>query len=261
MSPRVGPERNTSFETVLAAGRFARAVLVRGGSRLTIALVAARHPANARAYRRLMRAAPTREAVVAGPDGAAFAAALREHASLGPHLTQPLSLLTIAATDDEYLSGRHKQALRTNLRRATELGCTSAVATRQADIDVLNDLIARRRRQPGWEQLTDLFVDANLLVVAGREPGPNDSVVASTWICGEWARLDKFVRLNAGEPTAQSMHLVQLRLIQELRARGVRSLVGGPALSIPPNLQYLAHLWGFEPAQVRVADNSRIYSR
>ena len=261
MSPRVGPERDTSFETVLAAGRFARAVLVRGGGPLTIALVAARHPTNARAYRRLMNAARTREAVLAGPDSAAFAAALREQASLGPHLTQPLSLLTIAATDNEYLAGRHKQALRTNLRRATELGCTATVATHQDHIDFLNDLIARRRRQPGWEQLTDLFVDANLLVVAGREPGAKDSVVASTWICGEWARLDKFVRLNARKSTAQLMHLVQLRLIQELRARGVRSLIGGPALSIPPNLQYLAHLWGFEPAQIRVVDHSRVYIR
>lgn len=155
------------------------------------------------------------------------------------------AVLDIRASSDDYLRGRRKQAMRTNLRHAEKLGSTVRVASVKEAADVNTE---RRRR--GQRTIATRPGQA-LVLVEGTDGTPRGFSVVT--IDREWAHLDSFVGQGPREEFLAARYLLQLHVVEYLRTRDVRYLHAGSALAVNTSIQYFQYLVGYDPMNVRTA--------
>ena len=158
-------------------------------------------------------------------------------------------VLALPEEPGEYLRGRSRQALRTNIRKARAAGVTC----RQLDhIDERRAAAFQlRARVPGmWEWSDELFSSPEDIWWVGRTPRGEIEALAHATVDRDWALLRSLA--SSDRP---SRYLLHAALVDVLVASGVRYLaVDGPmAPLLEPSLQYWQRLLGFEVVHLSVS--------
>lgn len=158
-------------------------------------------------------------------------------------------VLSLPGEPGQYLRGRSRQALRTNIRKARAAGITC----RQ-----LNHLDERRgaalqlrARVPGmWQWTNEQFSLPEDIWWAGRTSRGETVAFAQVTVDREWALLRSLA--SSDRPSRYLLHAV---LVDVLVASGVRYLaVDGPmAPLLEPSLQYWQRLLGFDVVHLSVS--------
>jgi len=178
-------------------------------------------------------------------------------------------VLLLPTNHASYLRGRHRQALRTNLRRAAAAGihCEVVSDPRRAAEDISQVL----RRQ--WNCLTEADLQARLNAVlahvarsevtlsVARDQHGRPLAIATTVIDDTVGLINHAVATSHDARWALHDHIVRL-----LIARRVRYLLadgGGPfgALGFAANVQHYQHLLGYELRHVIPVGTRRLQRR
>ena len=164
----------------------------------------------------------------------------------------PVAVLQLPDTRAEYLRGRPKQALRTNITRATALGITCAVVSCPEEISRVVAHVADRRRQgpatmvrPSGPELTrrmSVAYDADGLPVA----------ISETVVDGAWAGLATLVTVPTEGDGQLLRYLLHAHTVGDLIDQGVRWVtVSGSMLLSTAGTRYFQRRTGYEPAWLR----------
>ncbi len=167
----------------------------------------------------------------------------------------PVAVLQLPPTTAEYLSGRPRQALRTNLTRARKAGLTCTPVTddeRWATVDV----VARLRHQdPGAMVLERRPEDARTRVLVARTAEGEAVGLAEFVVDTEVGGLATLVTAPGNPAGAALRSLLHLAVVEHLLAEDVRLLVvSGSMLLTPAGTRYHQRRTGFVPARVRLVE-------
>ena len=173
-----------------------------------------------------------------GPAGRRIAEHL-EHRVWGvPHSRLAQGVLALPADTTTYMRGRHRQAVRTNTRRAREAGvrCRELVDEAQRR-HVAHRLRSRMPAPPedGYDRPGDLWL-------AAFDPDGEPLAIAVATVDREWALLQSLASTDRDART-----LLHTDLVARLIAAGVGHLaVNGPtAPMLDPRIQYWQRLLGY----------------
>jgi hypothetical protein len=165
----------------------------------------------------------------------------------------PVALLRLPATQAEYLRGRPRQALRTNVTRARQAGFSCAVVPPGPELQRSVEQVARLRgqdpatvvRTAGRDHLTRQFV-----VVHDAAGDP--VALSETVVDGDWAGLGALV-IALGHADNQVMrYLLHAETVAGLIGQGVGALtVAGSMLLTSPGTRYFQRRTGFQPVWLR----------
>jgi hypothetical protein len=206
------------------------------------------------AVRALLRALPVRPIELSdGPAGQQIRAWFRPGRAL-PFDRAPIAVLDLPATPAEYLRGRSRQALRTNLKRAAASGITCSSLDSAQEVRRVADAIASGRRTVGEE-----------LVPLSEVPGPDRRFAAGYDATGEPLALAQAIldgpqaglllNLTAiDHPDARiARYALHTHLVADLIALGAtRIIVGGSMLLTGEGTRYFQRRTGFAPVRVEV---------
>jgi len=183
----------------------------------------------------------------ATPAGQALDGFYRRRRLLLPTGRLAQAVLDLRESREDYLRGRSRQALRTNARAAAARGITCEV--RQA-ARWWTDAASVRAALPLPEVPADVAEDALLLAVA---TGPDGTTIAIASVLLD-RRVGWLLTLaTSGRSRAEqaAKYLLHLHVVDELRRRGVTHLWAGDALYAQRNIQYIQHILGFTPVNLR----------
>jgi hypothetical protein len=217
-------------------------------------LRAAASPAGLASVRALLRALPVQPIELSeGPAGQQMRAWFRPGRAL-PFDRAPIAVLDLPGTPAEYLRGRSRQALRTNLKKAAAGGITVASLDSAEEVRRVADSIATGRRTVGEE-----------LVPTSEEPGPYRRFSAAYDGAGQPLALGQTIldgpqaglllMLTAIEhPDARiGRYALHTHLVTDLIALGAtRLVVGGSMLLTGEGTRYFQRRVGFTPVRVEV---------
>jgi hypothetical protein len=166
-----------------------------------------------------------------------------------PFNRAPVAVLDLPASSAEYLSGRRRQALRTNLRRAADAGITCAAVTDERELLRVTDRVTARR---GATRGTLLRPDARpspSRVFAAAYDGAGDPVGVSQLLVDDpWAGLIHMVTAVGHEEAPLVRYALHAHMAVGLVERGVTSfVVGGSMLLTSPGTRYFQGRTGFRP--------------
>lgn len=162
------------------------------------------------------------------------------------------AVLELPVSEEEYLRGRQRQAMRTNVRRARALGiscrnipdvderakvATKVVTSRHSNDVLLGDWLDGRLES--GEFFAAVGHDGTALAFA--------SVAVDTY-----CSFLKGMISSQAEEASPARYLLLLHLVVELGHSGVRYLLADSALQLPAGLQYFQHLAGFTAVNVQV---------
>jgi len=252
MPPSAAPSRSSSdwacdpaIET--AAGYLAA---VRHASDRTSALRAAASRTGPAALLEVLRSVPREAATFsATPAGEE----LRGWFGAGRRLPVdrvPVGLLRLPASRAEYLRGRPRQALRTNLNRAAADGVTSTTELSLAEVERSAEHIGQRRGGPlalltGPRALPGV---APLFAVSHDAAG-DPVAVCEVVVDGSWAGLRTLQTVPDGQTLRYPLHT---HVLTELIAREVTMLtVRGSMLLTSAGTRYFQRRTGYEPVWLR----------
>lgn len=157
--------------------------------------------------------------------------------------------LLLPEDTDGYLRGRHRQALRTNLKRAGELGISCRVLAPGEELARRSEELARAR---GWDpRLTTPDVPAREFVLA---EDPAGSTLAMTVVIAdvECAYLAYFIAMEPSRPHSLARYALSADLVERLIRRDVRILLVEGTLWASTGVQYFQRRLGFEPYNIRI---------
>jgi hypothetical protein len=165
-------------------------------------------------------------------------------------------VLEVPPTEAEYLAGKSRQALRTNLRHAARAGIKCERLSGYDDWHLTAEAILRKRGRPGHALLDAIGPPDprhRLAFYAARDAYERPVAFAGTAIFGELAYL--FTLMSAPDHPGASPSLWALNAFVALdgAAEGIRHLTVGSALRDGPGSQYLAHLLGYRVRNLRFA--------
>lgn len=180
----------------------------------------------------------------ANPVGRTISSGRRAHA-----------VLELPTAEEHYLSGRPKQALRTNLRHARDLGVTSSripsyeawLAAAKAVLDARPDgpEMARELDEPGPGQQVAYYL------ARGADDMP--LAFARVALLGQFAVLFTMLSNLDRHPSASfARYQLHTFLALDLGCAGVQHLLVGSALREPAGNQYFQHLLGYRVRNLRV---------
>ena len=180
----------------------------------------------------------------ASPVGRTISSGRRAHA-----------VLELPTVEEHYLSGRPKQALRTNLRHARNLGVTSSripsyeawLAAAKAVLDARPDgpEMARELDKPGPGQQVAYYL------ARGADEMP--LAFARVALLGQFAVLFTMLSNLDRHPSASfARYQLHTFLALDLGCAGVQHLLVGSALREPAGNQYFQHLLGYRVRNLRV---------
>jgi hypothetical protein len=167
----------------------------------------------------------------------------------------PVALLHLPADATDYLRGRSRQALRTNLTHARAAGLTCAPASSAEQVwDCVHRIAARRgqtaehvvlrRPRPG------LVRDFAIAWDAAGEP----VALVETIQDGGWAGLAVLVSAHGHPDALLARYALLAHAVGDLVERGARALVvGGSMLLTEPGVRYFQRRTGFVPVWLRPA--------
>jgi hypothetical protein len=163
------------------------------------------------------------------------------------------AILNLDLDDSDYLSGRRRQALRTNLRHARSKGIRAVRLQSFEDwYPVRREMLSQRgmgynlvkTSAPGSSQDMGYFA---ALDVRGR-------VVAELAVAIFEKAAVLFSSLSRREhhASAESRYLLHTFMRSELRSQGVRNIIAGSVLRVSPGSRYFQHLVGYDVLNVAV---------
>ena len=242
-------DRDTGAAIGVAAGWVA--ALRRGTT--TERLRALTDPAGPRALAAVARRLPAVEAAFSGsPAGHELRAWFGPGRAL-PLDRAPVALLPLPAIEADYLRGRAKQALRTNVTRALEAGVRVSAPGSAAELfDCIAELAARRR-QPVGGMVPRRPRDGLVRHFAVAWDGAGEPVALTETITdGPWAGLAVLVSDGAHPQASPARYLLHLHTVRHLLAQDVRQLVvGGSMLLSAPGVRYFQQRTGFVPVRLK----------
>lgn len=170
----------------------------------------------------------------------------------GGHWAQ--AVIQTSLKEREYLTGRHRQAVRTNIHRARELGVT---ATRLGGYDEFAVAAAAvySSRRGGDAVLADM-----------RSPPPSDKfawysasthaheapvIVAAVALFGDFGVLAVMVGNRRYAHVGYARYLLHTFILGDLAAHGTRHLIVGSVLRESKGNQYFQRLLGYRVCNVR----------
>jgi hypothetical protein len=168
----------------------------------------------------------------------------------GPRRRLAWAVLDLPATEEHYLVGRHRQALRTNLRHARALGVTSSQVTYETWLEAVRVVLRARGGQPGPQE--DRHRSPAAYYVA-RDARGTPLAIAGAALFGQFAALFALVNRPDRQPDASwARYQLHTFLTLDLGRSGVEHLLTGSALREPPGTQYFQHLLGYRARNLRV---------
>lgn len=235
---------------------------------------AVRRPKQAAALAVLLLRTPSEYVFVSrSPTGQALRAYLDQRAlGVFPKNRLCRGVLVLPQHRSDYLRGRHRQALRTNLRRATRAGITCDVLDDESRlIEALDLITASRGTGPLTEyqvrNLRSQWAAAEVTLIAAHDEGGRPLAVAAVVV-------DDVVCLIRGGTSCshEARWALHTYLVDLLITRGVRYVLatgGGPfgAVGFAGNVQHYQRLLGYElrhlspdPVQRMLRKRRRLWS-
>jgi hypothetical protein len=170
----------------------------------------------------------------------------------GPRLRLAWAVLDLPATEEQYLVGRPKQALRTNLRHAHALGVTSSRVTYERWFEAASAIMWARGEKPGPEQDKPGPGQQAAYYVA-RDARGTPLAFAGAALFGQFAALFALVSRPERQPDASwARYQLHTCLALDLGCSGAEYLLTGSALRESPGNQYFQHLLGYRACNLRV---------
>jgi hypothetical protein len=163
------------------------------------------------------------------------------------------AVLELPLAEERYLVGRPRQALRTNLRHARELGVTSGRVPYETWFEAASAILGARNPgdTPGNQGKSG--PGRQMAYYVARDAGGIPLVFAGAELFGQFAGLFVMTSHNDRRPcTSWARYQLHTFLALDLGSSGVRYLVAGNALREPPGHQYFQHLLGYQACNLRV---------
>jgi len=162
------------------------------------------------------------------------------------------AVLDLPGAEDHYLTGRHRQALRTNLRHARASGVTSSRVSYETWFEAVGTIMRARGLTPGPEQNRPGAGQQAAFYVALAACG-EPLAFAEVALFGQFAALAHLVSRPDQQPDSSwARYQLHTRLVNDLSSYGVKHLVTGSALTETAGTQYFQHLLGYQARNLRV---------
>jgi hypothetical protein len=170
----------------------------------------------------------------------------------GPRRRLAWSVLDLPATEDHYLVGRSRQALRTNLSHARALGVTSSQVPYETWFEAVNAIMRARDNEPGPEHVRP-GPGQQVAYYVARDVGGTALAFAGVALFGHFAALFALVSRPDRQPDASwARYQLHTFLVFDLGSSGVEHLLTGSALRESAGYQYFQHLLGYRPRNLHI---------
>jgi hypothetical protein len=165
------------------------------------------------------------------------------------------AVLGLPTIEEDYLAGRSKQALRTNLRHARDLGVTSdRISTYEAWFEAASVILNARCDGPAWAREMDKpELGQQVAYYAARDRHETPLAFAGVALFGQFAVLFTMLSHLDRHPSASwARYHLHTFLALDLGRSGVKHLLVGSALRETEGNQYFQHLLGYRARNLRV---------
>jgi len=165
------------------------------------------------------------------------------------------AVLELPAAEPAYLSGRHKQALRTNLRHARDNEVTSERVLSYEEWSEASSVIlnARHDEQAACAELARPAPGQHVAYYVARDHDKAPLAFAGAALFGQFAVLFSLLSHPGLHPVSSwARYQLHTFLALDLGCSGVRYLLVGSALREPAGNQYFQHLLGYRARNLRV---------
>jgi hypothetical protein len=165
------------------------------------------------------------------------------------------AVLELPTVHDHYLTGRPKQALRTNLRHARDVGVTSArIPAYEAWFEAASIIMHARHDGPAAiQEMARPEPGQQVAYYVARDADEKPLVFARIALFGQFAvlftMLSRFDRHPGASWARYQLHTFFAR---DLGSAGVKYLLVGSALKESAGNQYFQHLLGYRVRNLRV---------
>jgi hypothetical protein len=165
------------------------------------------------------------------------------------------AVLELPTAEKHYLAGRPKQALRTNLRHARDLGVTSGrIPTYEAWFEAASVILHARRDGPVVAREMDKPEPGQQVAYyVARDADETPLAFAGVAVFGQFAVLFTMLSHLDRHPSASwARYQLHTFLALDLGRSGVKYLLVGSALRETAGNQYCQHLLGYRARNLRV---------
>lgn len=165
------------------------------------------------------------------------------------------AVLDLPTAEEHYLSGRHRQALRTNLRHARDIGVTSyRVLTYEEWFDAASVILAGRYDAADMAaEITKPELGQRVAYYLASDADKTPLAFARVALFGQFAVLFTMLSHLDRRPSASwARYQLHTFLALDLGSRGAEHLLLGSALRGPVGNQYFEHLLGYRIRNLRV---------
>ncbi len=165
------------------------------------------------------------------------------------------AVLDLPTVEEHYLAGRPKQALRTNLRHARDLGVISGrIPTYEAWFEAASVILHARRCDPDVaREIGEPKPGQRLAYYVARDADETPLAFAHVAVSGEFAVLMTMLSHLDRHPGASwARYQLHTFLALDLGCSGVRHLLVGSALRTAAGNQYFQHLLGYRARNLHV---------
>jgi hypothetical protein len=170
----------------------------------------------------------------------------------GPRRGLAWAVLDLPAAEEHYLVGRPRQALRTNLRHARDIGVASSRVTYETWFEAVSAVMRARGEKPGPEQDRP-GPGQQVAYYVARDAGGAALAFAGAALFGQFAVLFALVSRPDRQPDASwARYQLHTFLALDLGCSGVQHLLAGSALREPAGNQYFQYLLGYRARNLRV---------
>jgi hypothetical protein len=166
----------------------------------------------------------------------------------------PIASLHLPATTAEYLRGRPRQALRTNLSRAAAEGITCAPITDEGELRLVAEHLAAERGV-GVDVMihTEVVPRPDRLFTAAYDAAGDPVALNQTVVDGPHAGLVLMVHVPEHPAATLMRYALHADVVDRLIGRGASTLtVGGSMLLVSEGTRYFQRRTGFTPVRVEV---------
>jgi hypothetical protein len=165
------------------------------------------------------------------------------------------AVLELPTVEEHYLAGRSKQALRTNLRHARDLGVTSdRIPSYEAWFEIAGVVLHARHDGPAMaRQMNHPEPGQQMAYYVARDADGTPLAFARVALLGQFAVLFTLLCHPDRRPSAScARYQLHTFLALDLGCSRVKHLIIGSALREPAGNQYFQHLLGYRARNLRV---------